>query len=233
MLLRAVAALPLRRAVARRPLPGAVPLPSNLLDPPAAREQLVLLSAALAREGAALIERILPSPPKAFSQWTHYPQGDAIDPASKARWFYHAHPPEQRDPGEHGHFHIFLPLAAFDGVQPIASPEKEGGAKVVHVAALCFDTDGLPTNWIATNQWVTQEHLFPAQAIIARLDLLCLDGAGEGQGISHVGRWLSLALQMCRADIIDLLQERDQALARSAGPHDRKAEVLARRRFAF
>jgi len=44
----------------------------------------------------------------------------------------------------------------------------------VHVAALCFDTNGLPTRWIAINQWVTQDYLYPAEAIIARHNRMAL-----------------------------------------------------------
>ncbi len=246
----AVLALPIQRAVAARPVAvvlrlrqlavaqlqtqDAVLQLNNAKNPQAARQQLILLSAAMAREGATtLIERVLPSPPQSYRQWTHYPKGDAIDPISKSRWFYHAHPPQQRDPGEHGHFHIFLPLAAFDGLEPLAKPEKEKPAKVVHVASLSFNTDGLPTHWAATNQWVTEEYLYAAELIIERLDQLQLQEAGIAKDIPQVGEWLTLALQMCQEDIISLLRERDEALARSSGPRDKEAEILARRPFAL
>lgn len=203
------------------------------IDPPeAALAELVSLSAAMAAEGAPLIERVLGVSPEPFTQWSHYPTGDAIDPESGARWYYHAHPPEQREPGEHGHFHLFLPLACFAGEAPLAVPAKLDGAKVVHVAALAFDTDGLPTHWFATNQWVTEEHLHAAPAIIARLSLLNLARAGESAGIAHVGRWLTLALIAAHADIVRLLRLRDQSLAHK-GPRDRDAEILARLPFAL
>lgn len=198
----------------------------------AAITELIALSQTMANEGRALIERVLPSPPDKFTQWAHYPKGDAIDPGSKARWFYHAHPPEQRGPREHGHFHMFLPLSAFGDLAPIATPEKAKPAKVVHVAALCFDTDGLPTHWIATNQWVTEEFLYPAEAIIERLGQVDLSGAGEAKGIAHIGRWLQCALIASRADIEDLLRERDRALAKTT-PRDHEAEILASRPFAI
>ncbi|RJY09349.1 hypothetical protein D6201_08265 [Aurantiacibacter aquimixticola] len=206
-----------------------MPLPSNR---DAAIAELVDLSASMAEEGRALIERVLPADPAEYRQWEHYPEGDAIDPDTKARWFYHAHPPEERSEGEHGHFHLFLPLGAFDGLEPLAGPAKEGAAKVVHIAALCFDTDGLPTHWIATNQWVTEEYLQPAHAVIDRLDLADMSQAGEEKGIDHVGRWLTLALFACRADIEALLTDRDAALALT-GPRDREAEILAQRPFAL
>ena len=200
-----------------------MPLPSNRDD---ALAELVSLSAAMAGEGRALIQRVLPEPPASFTQWEHYPKGDAIDPASKARWFYHAHPPEQRGPKEHGHFHLFLPLGAFDGVEPLAKPVKEKPAKVVHVAALCFDTDGLPTHWIATNQWVTDEYLYPAEAIIARMEHMDMSDAGVAKGIPYVGRWLTCALAVARGDVEALLRERDAKLA-DVDPRDKEAEILA------
>lgn len=186
----------------------------------------------MAIEGRTLIERVLPQQPETYTQYTHYPEGDAIDPGSRARWFYHAHAPEERGQGEHGHFHLFLPLSAFGKETPIARPKKDSAAKVVHVAALCFDTDGLPTHWIATNQWVTQEFLYPAEAIIARLDQMQMDGAGAAKGIPHVGAWLTLALAIAREDIADLLHARDAALALT-DPQDRAAEILAQVPFAL
>ena len=200
-----------------------MPLPSNRED---AIAELIALSGAMAAEGRALIERVLPPPPARYTQWTHYPQGDAIDAGTGARWFYHAHPPDQREAGEHGHFHLFLPLSAFAGNTPLGSPAKDGTAKVVHVAALCFDTDGVPTHWIATNRWVTQECLFDAEAIIARLDGLDMSEAGTAQGMEGVGRWLTLAAFAARPDLTELLRRRDTALSH-ADMDDRQAEILA------
>ncbi len=167
----------------------------------------------MAAEGRMLIERVLPADPAEFRQWSHYPDGDAIDPNSAARWFYHAHPPESRADGEHGHFHIFLPLDVFDG-EAIAAPDDRDAAKVVHVAALAFDTDGLPTAWLATNRWVTNEYLYPATDIAARMDRVILDGAGADDH-PGVGRWLTLALASCRDDVVAMLRARDD----SAGPN--------------
>lgn len=213
-----------RRLVARQlAVPIAVPLPSNRDD---ALAELVSLSEVMVGEGRVLIQRILPEPPATFTQWEHYPKGDAIDPVTKARWFYHAHPPEQRGPKEHGHFHLFLPLSAFDGVEPLAKPTKKKPAKVVHVAALCFDTDGLPTHWIATNQWVTDEYLYPAEAIIARLGQMDMSDAGTAKGIPLVGRWLTCALAVAQRDVEALLHARDAKLA-TVDPQDRDAEILA------
>lgn len=195
-------------------------------DRNAALAELLTLSERMAGEGRTLIERVLPTPPAAYTQYTHYPKGDAIDPVSGARWFYHAHKPEERGEDEHGHFHLFLPKSAFGDAPALAAPDKDDAAKVVHVAALCFATDGLPTHWIATAQHVTKEHLYPADAIIARLDQLDLRGAGLAQGIADVGTWLTLAMQLARTDIGAMLQRRDMALGDAA-----KRDILARQPF--
>jgi hypothetical protein len=196
-------------------------------DRTAARAGLVALSEAMALEGRALLTRVLPAPPDVFTQWQHYPPGDAVDPASGARWYYHAHPPEQRGEREHGHFHLFLPRTAFAGAEPLATPAKPDAAETVHVAALAFDLDGLPTHWLATNHWVTDDWFYPAEVIVARLDLLDLSDAGAG----HVGRWLTLAVQACRDQVATLLYDRDRAMV-GVDLRDKGVEVLASRAFA-
>ena len=196
------------------------------------REALLALTEEMVEEGALLIPRVLPAGPEAFRQWEHYPRGDAIDPESGARWFYHAHPPEQRGPNEHGHFHIFLPLSAFDGIRPLVAPRKDDAVPVVHVAGLNFDRDGLPATWMTVNHWVTDEYLMPSKAIIARLDRLRLDGAGESKGIAKVGRWLTLALRASRRDLEAILRERDERLG-DVDPHDKANEVLSSRPFTI
>ncbi|MHA6332125.1 DUF6969 family protein [Qipengyuania sp. CAU 1752] len=181
--------------------------------PARARQTLLAISGDMARQGTPLITRVLPEDRSKFQQWTHYPPGDAIDPVSGARWYYHAHPPEQRGESEHGHFHIFLPLSAFAGVNPMAKPKESDAPAVVHVASLGFDTDGLPTEWSTVAHRITDDYAMPAEAIIARLDQLRLDRAGEKQGIAGVGRWLTLALEASREDIEAILIERDERLA--------------------
>ena len=205
---------------------------AETIDIQDSRAALLALSAQMAAEGAMLIERVLPADPSDYRQWEHYPKGDAVDSASKARWFYHAHPPEQRGPGEHGHFHIFLPLSAFEGVEPLFEPVKDDAVEVVHVAGLNFDLDGLPTSWMTVNQWVTDEYVMPAEAIIARLNQLVLDEAGTAKGIEKVGRWLTLALASARDDITAILRERDDQFG-SVDPDDKDHEILSSRPFLF
>ena len=196
------------------------------------QEALLTLTAVMVEEGAGPVERVLPSDIAEFRQWDHHPKGDAIDPDSGARWFYHAHPPEDRGEEEHGHFHIFLPLEAFDGIEPIETPQKDDAAKVVHVAALAFDRDGLPVEWLATAHRVTMDHMMPGAEIAKRLDLLTLDRAGEKSSLEKVGQWLGLALESNRPALVDMLHRRDAALAAIADG-EKPPEVLARTPFTI
>ena len=43
-----------------------------------------------------------------FAQWEHYPPDDVRDPKSHAQYYFHAHPPDERDDPDYGHFHLFV-----------------------------------------------------------------------------------------------------------------------------
>lgn len=184
---------------------------SNALD------SLFALSGQIAQEGVSLVPRVVPADAP-FVQFDHYPKGDTIAPGNQSRWFYHAHKPEQREPGEHGHFHLFLPLALFDGVTPLHAPPPKNAkgkktAEVVHFAALSFDSDGLPLTWFTTNYWVTTEYLMPAAAIATRLRHFNMVDA---RGDRLVNDWLTAAVHTFHDPIIELLHQRDKALADAA-----------------
>ncbi len=181
----------------------------------------------MAAEGRSLVPRVVTGG-GAFRQWEHYPTKDAISPSSGARWFYHAHPPEQRGPGEHGHFHLFLPLSDFDGIEALSRPAIKEGAKktpvpVVHIAALSCNTAGEPTHWFTTNRWVTQEYMMPASAIIARIDRY---DVRDAQGDGLVNGWMTAAVATFREPIAAMLDQRDAALA-GRRFDDRNLEILS------
>lgn len=182
----------------------------------------------MASQGVSLVPRVVP-PEAEFRQWTHYPEKDAVSPATKSRWFYHAHPPEQREPGEHGHFHLFLSLDNFDGVEPLAEArqktEGKTPAKVVHFVALSCNLDGIPTHWFTTNRWVTNEYFMAGDAIIDRLDRFDVTDA---PGDPLVNGWLTAAVAVFRDQIADLVRERDSALD-GQSLDDRKLEILSSR----
>jgi hypothetical protein len=200
-------------------------LRSTVIDDP--ETTLFALTEQMASQGVSLVPRVVP-PESDFRQWTHYPEKDAISPSTKARWFYHAHPPEQREPGEHGHFHLFLPLGAFEGVEPRAIPKaknKKGKApaKVVHFIALSCNIQGIPTHWFTTNRWVTNEYFMNADAIIQRLEQFDVSNAN---GDPLVNGWLTAAVAVFRDQISDLVRQRDEALT-DQSLDDRALEILS------
>lgn len=185
-----------------------------------ALERLFELTGQIAKEGVSLVPRVVPADAP-FVQYQHYPKGDCVAPGNKSRWFYHAHKPEEREEGEHGHFHMFLPLEMFKGVDALFEPPKnlpngKPTQGVVHFGALSFDLDGMPLSWFTTNYWVTYEYFMPADAIASRLKLFSMNKAG---GDPLVNDWLTTAVQVFHDPIIDMLQERDKLLA------EKKAEL--------
>lgn len=192
----------------------------------AAAAELVAATLEMAESGRTLMQRVVPD--DGFRVWDHYPSDDAVDRTSGARWFYHAHPPEEREGGEHGHFHLFLDRDAFGDQAPVAGPvaPAPGDARVVHIAGLKIDLAGVPTHLFTVNRWVTDEWLFDAQDILRRLPGFDL---GEANGDPLVNRWLTAAVAAFEPEIARILAERDRAIAGAAPAffEDREAEVLS------
>lgn len=193
----------------------------------AAADQLILASAEMAQSGRPLMRRVVPE--TGFTVWDHYPADDAVDQKTRARWFYHAHPPDQRDQDEHGHFHLFFDRQIFGDLPPRSGPVTPDGsdAGVVHIAALSIDLSGLPTRLFTVNRWVTDEWLYGASALIERLPGFDLSGAADGDLL--VNRWLTAAVATFAPEIAQILLERDDAMAEALPPffEDRSAEILS------
>jgi hypothetical protein len=185
----------------------------------------------LAADGVPLMTRVAP-PDGAFVVWDHHPPDDCVDRLSGCRWFYHAHPEGERDGDEHGHFHLFFDRARFRGKRdaPLGGPPggRSGGADVVHVIAIAVDLRGLPMRLFTVNRWVTDEWLYPADAIARRLPSFDLGRAG---GDALVNTWLTAAVAFFRPQIEDALRARDAGIASwTGGPEaleDRGIEVLS------
>ena len=193
----------------------------------AAAAELIATTVAMAEGGMPLMRRVVPE--NDHRVWAHYPPNDAVDSATEARWFYHAHPPEEREAGEHGHFHLFLDRDAFGGVEAIAGPldPQTGDARVVHIAALSIDLVGLPTTLFSVNRWVTDEWLHAAPYILDRLHMFDLSTASSGDEL--VNRWLTAAVATFAPEIESVLTSRDHAIA-GARPgffENRSAEILS------
>ncbi|MEO9468818.1 hypothetical protein [Parasphingorhabdus sp.] len=200
-----------------------------------ALEKLFELTGQIAKEGVSLVPRVVPADAP-FVQYEHYPKGDCIAPGNKSRWFYHAHKPEEREEGEHGHFHMFLPLDMFKGVKSLFNPPKKlpNGKPtqgVVHFGALSFDLDGMPLSWFTTNYWVTYEYFMPADEIASRLKLFDMKDA---PGDPLVNDWLTAAVHSFHDPIVEMLHERDVFLAEKkkdlghAVFQDKSVEIMSR-----
>lgn len=165
---------------------------------------------AMAGEGVPLMLRVLPETEVRF--WEHYPDNDARDEYTRSRWYYHVHVPGDRDPGEHGHFHLFLHRTQLDNPAAFAvAPAKgeDAPAHVTHIAGLSIDHTGIPISWFATNRWVTDEFLYPAATMIAHLDRYDVDHTKEDP---LVNRLLTAMVALYRDELEELLVARDRAM---------------------
>lgn len=196
----------------------------GVLRPAPAAAALVAASVAIAAEGRPLMRRLLPDGvPMRF--WDGYPAGDIVSPSTGARAFYHTHPPGARTIVEHGHFHIFLPRGAMPpGARPLRAPPDQAGLDIVHLVAMSIAPAGLPTGLFTVNRWVTDEWLYPADAIIAALGRFDLCDSPVDP---LLGQWLTAAIHLCQAPIAVLLRTRDAALDAGLSGEDRTAEVLS------
>ncbi len=196
----------------------------------AAARHLVEATVELAQSGTPLMRRIVPDDGD-FAVWQHYPASDAVDRRSGSRWFYHAHPAEQRTGGEHGHFHLFFERHVFKPpAMALAGPVGGAsvGADVVHIAALSVDLRGIPVQLFTVNRWVTDEWLYPAGEVLSRLARFDLSRA---PGDALVNRWLTAAVACLAPEITQILHERDARIAALSSDdafwEDRDAEILS------
>jgi hypothetical protein len=186
---------------------------------------------AMFNSGTPLMHRVVPKD-KPAEVFAHYPKGDATNPSTGSRYFYHCHPPGQRIDGEHGHFHIFFERSAMpDGTKPIMDRPpiklKKGKkrANVVHIAALSVSLEGLPMQWFTTNRWVTDEWVHAAKDIVPMLDRYDMRGSKKGDPL--VNDWVTAMVGLAREDIAKILRERDVALRDDPEGKDKSLEMLS------
>jgi len=162
-----------------------------------AAETVILIHEALANEGISLLGELFRERGEApIEVWAHYPADDCRDPKSGAMFYYHAHDAAAWNRDEHGHFHLFASRGETDGFS--------------HVMAISMSPYGIPKALFATNGWVTDEVMLPANEL---LELL-----GEGWEIARarpswlVAQWLMAMMTLLRPHVAALLQRRDQML---------------------
>jgi hypothetical protein len=180
------------------------------IDQHAAALTVIETITAMAGEGVPLMLRVLPAGEARY--WEHYPDNDARDERTRSRWYYHVHAPGDRDPGEHGHFHLFLHRTQLDdpAAYDVAPATGEAApAHVTHIAGLAINHAGIPVSWFVTNRWVTDEFLYPAETLIAHLDRYDVDRTGEDP---LVNRLLTAMVALYRDELAGLLRARDRAL---------------------
>jgi hypothetical protein len=177
----------------------------------------------LAARGSNVVREVLGAS-GAVDAWRHYPAGDGYDPVSHGQYFYHRHHADE--PGEHGHFHLFLRAEGMpEGTLPLllpetaianlptppqAAPAKRGARdEVSHLIAIAVDHDGEPVRLFTTNRWVTGETWYRADDVVRMLDRFALDAA-EPAGIANA--WLVAMVRLYQPEIAMLLRERDRTV---------------------
>lgn len=161
----------------------------------------------MARERTSLLERVVPS--ARATDWTHYPAKDARDARCRSRWYYHVHSGGDREEERQGHFHLFLHRTQLrGGAKPrVWPPQREKcKAHVAHIAALSVDDAGRPTSWFAVNRFVTNEFLYPAEAMIRHLPDFNVEHTSQDPIVNH---FLTAMVALYHDEIAALLRERD------------------------
>jgi hypothetical protein len=162
--------------------------------------------------------------------WRRYPEGEVYDPTTHCQYFYHSHgspePDGNAEPGEHGHFHLFLRAEGIPaGITPLVMPElavadaplppqsaplKRGSRdEVVHLVALAIDGRGEPVRLFTTNRWVTGETWYPAEDVIRMLDRFQVGADVPG---ALLNLWLTAIVRLLQPEIAVLLRHRDKAV---------------------
>jgi len=125
--------------------------------------------------------------------WQHYPDPDAYDPDNGSQFYYHCHDAEAT---EHGHFHCFVRPQGIDG-------------PLHHLVALSVDHLGRPCRLFTVNGWVTGADWLDAEATTR---LLPNFDPQLHRPAWPICRWITALLTLYRAEIRQLLIDRDRYL---------------------
>ncbi len=153
------------------------------------------------------------------AEWAHYPPGDAIDPATHSRYYYHAHSAAERVDREHGHFHTFVrPQAFFPELEPIVASAADAGAssRIAHLVGISVDAAGDLVRLFTTNRWVTDETWFDADSVSRMLPCFDMTLAGSRYDLH---RWITAVVRLFRPQIEDLMRARDASIAAFRAAH--------------
>lgn len=149
-----------------------------------------------------------------FFEWKHYPPCDASDCQTHAQYYFHAHPAEDRDDPDYGHFHTFMRA---QGMPPGMSPAPLHGdranvgqsAGACHLIAISMSRTGFPERLFTTNRWVTDETWYRAADVIVALDRFALASWRPSRPLNQ---WLTAMIVLFRPQIEQLLMARDRVV---------------------
>ena len=187
-------------------------LPTETLEAMAeAGAEVVEIHRVLAKTGDNIVGELLKNN-GTFYEWDHYPPGDVYDHETHGQYYYHAHAPDQRFDGEHGHFHTFVrPKGMPAGIAPAAVPDyvapEDPNDALSHLVAIAMSPAGLPFRLFTVNRWVTGEVWYRAEDVIRLLDVFEIDHA---QPSWPVNRWVGAMVRLFKPQIADLLVARDR-----------------------
>lgn len=165
---------------------------------------------ALAQQGRSMLYPFI-GRSRRFEFWQHYPAHDVMDATGRWQFYFHAHDRAEQDsarhPQEHGHIHLF---------------RRNAQGRLSHLAGLSLDAKGLPLTWFATNQWVTGERWMAADQLTRSLPDIELRLRGP---LAGAAQWLADMVRLYAAPLRNMLQTRDETLARHCARHQIKRQT--------
>lgn len=179
-----------------------------------AGQEVAEIHRVLAKTGDNIVGELLKNN-GTFYEWDHYPPGDVYDHETHGQFYYHAHAPDQRFEGEHGHFHTFVrPKGMPPGIKPAAVPgfvkPEDPNDALSHLIAISMTPEGLPFRIFTVNRWVTGEVWYDAKDVTVLLDYFKID---HTQPSWPVNRWVTAMVQLYKPQIIELLEARDRKVS--------------------
>ena len=146
----------------------------------------------------------------------HYPGGDRIEYSTGAQYFYHCHR-EDRETGEHGHFHSFMRYKKIPRrIRPAALPDwdKNLDNPMAHIVAIAMDCYGKPIRLFTVNRWVTDETWYDAEHVTEFIRKYKFRQDKEEESYWwKLDKWVESMHQLFAPQIIWLHQERDHRVA--------------------